>query len=227
MLIRSEAGAFPSPSETSRFAGTQNARAKDAENKGGVVVSEAISHRLIQMKQPFKIVPLVESNDPPLELERVVLSGSHCRYYKVLPQTLPITLSKATNVEIEVTVDRIGVFASTVTLIFRSSNDGADFRIARVLSVSVGDKDMDRLLAPTTPYVKRNFRVYIALPDEVYNPPKRQEAGGNPFLRLGHHPIPMEVKSMIRSQKYANTIVQPQHGSAEGMGSFGRTYFGR
>jgi helicase MOV-10 len=219
LLIRNKDGLFPTALESrTALVALKEARDDDAKNKGGVVVSDAVGPCFVETKATQKFEFRVKSSDATVELTGVLVSGQHSRAFTLRALSLPRALSKEVNIELHFTAVRVGVFHATVTLVFQALEDGSKFRISRYLVARTGNKELDRLLAPVTPFEKKRFRVYKDMPDEVYDPPKPLTP--NPFLKLGSHRIPREVGEMLISQEFTRSIVIPDECSAAGYGKF-------
>lgn len=219
LMIRNKDGLFPTSFESrTALEAMKEAREEDSKNKRGVVVSDVVGPCFVETKAIHTVVLRVESSDAAVELTGVVLSGQHSSAFKLETLSLPRALSKQVNVELRFTAARVGVFHATVTLHFQALEDNSTFRISRYLTARTGNKELDRLLAPVAPFVKKRYQAYNDMPDEVYDAPKPQTP--DPFLKLGSHRIPIEVGEMLRSHEFAQSIVSPDEFTAEGYGTF-------
>lgn len=219
LLIRNKDGLFPTTLESkTAFEALKEASKEDAKNKGAVIVSDAVGPYFVETKATHKIQLRVESSDDTVKLTGVFVSGQHSRAFTLEALSFPRALSEEVNVELHFTAAQVGVFRATVTLDFQALADGNSFRISRYLVARTGNKELDQLLAPVTPFEKKRFRAYNKMPEEVYDPPKPQTP--NPFLKLGSHRIPREVGEMLISQEFARSIVFPDECSAAGYGKY-------
>jgi len=214
MVYADKNGTFPS-AEQQDDTKNQVLRAKQEqqENKQGVVITdiESCSAEVGETKQ---ISLDIQSDEKNVILQKIVLAGPQRKDFKLAPMKPPDNLPSM--LSLAVTPNRIGVFRTTVVCHF--VKEQKHFSISRFINVRSGNKEMDRILRPKTPFQRRIARAYQHPPKESFDPPQAPHSGYNPFKKLSHHSIPTDVKDMIMNKEFEHTLQLPDR--ADGYATF-------
>lgn len=190
-------------------------------NKGGVVVSEAVTdppgpvYNLGENVDIYFTVTLEETTQNPssaAQLQDLKLSGPHTKYFEgTLDDVQTIGgpgESKKLSVQLSFKPKATAAYRLDVAFMFHASS-GERFSILRKLVLTAGDARMYDILKPSTPFIKKpKIKKKDEVVRKVLDPPK-EKGGKVGYKGLSQFKVPVDVRSMIEHKEAENAIVSP------------------
>jgi helicase MOV-10 len=194
-------------------------------NKNGVEVSELPGRITGTIGEIERIHFQVEVGCSK-QLTSLQIKGANASKFSI-STALPLALNDpntTANVEVTIMPQRIGLIRAVAYFFFE------DFFIARAITMTCGNADINQVLQPTSPY-RRKKKEYIVNPpkENTFGPPK--QAGSafkavNPFQTLPFYTVPSYIHESLRNDSYDSKMEQTSwttaatHDSIEGYGSY-------
>eukprot|EP00526_Cylindrotheca_closterium_P000406 CAMPEP_0113660700 /NCGR_PEP_ID=MMETSP0017_2-20120614/33041_1 /TAXON_ID=2856 /ORGANISM="Cylindrotheca closterium" /LENGTH=890 /DNA_ID=CAMNT_0000575355 /DNA_START=492 /DNA_END=3164 /DNA_ORIENTATION=- /assembly_acc=CAM_ASM_000147 len=208
---------------------------EEKSNKNGVTISE-LPARIMGAIGERETIELEATTEAPILLRSVDMSGPNGKLFQVA-NDMPMTVGPSlTLVKLTVKPSKLGVIRAKVTCKFEN-DDASTFVIARVITMSCGDKAMNEVLKPTSKY-ERKKRSYLRYDKkDTVGPPKEVKLitglvggsgneGPNPFAKLPQYPVPAEIMESIRADQYSQDMdgigwsIAPSHDSIQNYGEY-------
>jgi hypothetical protein len=201
-----EPGNFPPQDER------QDARARvlqhmevEESNKEGVSISEANGlPDIVPPKECTKFHFEISAPDDTVRLDAVTVTGPQRRAFAVENSALPLHFPNEHKVQIVFTSTGTGVYRGLFRMSF--TKDDSSFVIVRRVAIKSGDKALDDILKPTSPYKKKERRVDEP-PTEIVPGPRMKRKSSSQLLP--HHRIPSDTRELIKVGELEHTLKKP------------------
>lgn len=205
VLIANRDKTFPTLGEKKDFVADQRRLA--GENKGGVEVS-GVEIDFAQVDEKTELPFDVSSNDPTVVLTALNLSGAKPKAFQLASIALPTPLNKSLRVPLIFHPKNIGCYHAILDFVFESSSE--TFSIKRFLTLRAGNKVLDAILKPESPFKRRVPHVYSKKFSEVIDAPSSgHKSDKNPFKKLPQFTVPPQIKSLLMNHEFEGAIKRP------------------
>lgn len=142
------------------------------------------------------------------QLEAVKVTGPYSKRFALTStQALPVDLSQSRIVEVTATPRSVGILRASVVFVF-SKPDGEAFEIHRHLSCKSGNENMNKMLAPVSPYMPKKYQATKEKHNKIFDPPPLEGmTAPDPFKgKLGQYRVPAEVKTRLIKKKLGDIL---------------------